>query len=251
MSRVAVRTVLVGFAFIFLLGVIAFASKPISGNVPVTAYLSDFNAAGVAYSVFSDGGGAYEDGVSGVGSYLVQNGYNHIEWGDWRLDLTNSTSRQVAVTFSTANAVQPGDPGYTAPANPPYWGTKYWYLHMENKCSMNSHDMLTMLPGSKFNCVTLFRFPTLSGSKPNSSFYRLDMGNFLTDEPEAQEVQVSCNSSNSGGCNDWFIDPIPVVNPDGSTSPGQTRARLSYGNGTTFTNEGDFYLTFHIHVTRP
>jgi hypothetical protein len=253
MSRVTVRTILFSFAFIFLLGVIAFASRPISGNVPVTTYLSDFNAAGVAYSVFSDGGGAYEDGVSGVGSYLVQNGYNHIEWGDWRLDLTNSTSRQLAVTFSTANAVQPGDPGYTAPANPPYWGTKYWYIHMENKCSMNSLDMLTMLPGSKFNCITILRFPTPSGSKSKSSFYKLDMGNFSGTEPEAQEVQVSCNSSDSGGCNDWFIDPIPVVNADGSTSPGQTRARLVLvsGNLTTLADEGDFYLTFHIHVTRP
>lgn len=246
MSRVTVRKLMFSFALIFLLGVIAFASRPTSGNVPVTTYLSDFNAAGAPYSAFSDGGGAYKDGVSGVGTYLVQNGYNHIEWGDWRLDLFNSTSRQAAVTFSTANAVQPGDPGYTAPANPPYWGTKYWYMHMENKCSLNSLDMLKMQPGGKFNCVTLFRFPTLSGSKPNSSFYRLDMGNFVN-EPEAQEVQVSCNSSDTGGCNDWFIDPIPVVNADGSTSPGKTRARLNYGS----IDEGDFYLTFHIHVTRP
>jgi hypothetical protein len=248
MSRVTVRTIWFSFAFIFLLGMVAFASRPISGNVPVTTYLSDFDAVGVPYSVFSDGGGAYQNGVSGVGSYLVQNGYNHIEWGDWRLDLTNSTSRQVAVTLNTANAVQPGDPGYTAPANPPYWGTKYWYLHMENKCSMNSLDMLTMLPGSKFNCITIFRFPSTV-----KSFYRLDLGNFLTYEQEAQEVQVSCNSSDSGGCNDWFIDPIPVVNADGSTSPGKTRARLVLvsGNLMTYTDEGDFYLTFHIHVTRP
>ena len=71
---------------------------------------------------------------------------------------------------------------------------------------------------------------------------------------EAQEAQVHCNSADSGGCNDWFIDPVPVVNPDGSTSPGQTRARLNLvhtiGN-TGYTDEGDFYLTFHIHVTRP
>ena len=71
-------------------------------------------------------------------------------------------------------------------------------------------------------------------------------------EPETQRVQVACNASGSdGNCNDWFLDPIPVVNPDGSTSPGQTRARLNYGSGAPFNNEGDFYLTFHIHVTRP
>jgi hypothetical protein len=67
-------------------------------------------------------------------------------------------------------------------------------------------------------------------------------------------VQVACNAANSGGCSDWFLDPIPVVNADGSTSPGQARARLdlvdTHGNNN-FTNEGDFYVTFHFHVTRP
>jgi hypothetical protein len=134
MKRIGVRAGLVVFASILIAGAIAFASKPVS-NVPVTTYLSDLNAAGVPYYVFSDGGGAYQDGVAGVGSYLNANGYNHINWVDWRLDLFSSTSRQVAVTLSTANAVQPGDPGYTVPANPPYWGTKWWFRHIENKCT--------------------------------------------------------------------------------------------------------------------
>ena len=47
------------------------------------------------------------------------------------------------------------------------------------------------------------------------------------------------------------MEVIRVVNPDGSTSPGQTRARLTSGGSAPFTNKGDFYLTFHIHVTRP
>jgi hypothetical protein len=248
MKKIGVVASLIIFASIFLVGAIAFAGKPVS-NIPVTTYLSDFNAAGVQYYVFSDGGGAYQDGVAGVGSYLNANGYNHITWGDWRLDLFNSTSRQVAVTLSTANAVQPGDPGYTVSANPPYWGTKWWSMHMENKCTEDALDMLTMRPGDKFTCNTLFRFPSTT-----KSFYSLHMGTYdsFNPEPETQRVQVSCNSSASDGhCNDWFIDPIPVVNSDGSTSPGQTRARLNYGGAAPFTNEGDFYLTFHIHVTRP
>jgi hypothetical protein len=226
----------------------AFAGKTSTTDLPVTTYLTDFSGSGAAYYVQSDGGGAYKNGVSGVGSYLVQNGYNHIEWGDWRLDLTNSTSRQLAVTFSTANAVQPGDTGYTAPANPPYWGTKYGYIHVENKCTVDSHDMLTMKAGDTFDCDTLIRFPSTS-----KDFYRLDMGTYDSayPEPETHRVQVSCNSSaGDGNCNDWFLDPIPVVNPDGSTSPGKTRARLNYVSKSTV-DEGDFYLTFHIHVTRP
>lgn len=236
-------------AGILLAGSVAvFAGKTSTTDLPVTTYLTDFSASGTAYYVQSDGGGAYQNGVSGVGSYLVANGYNHITLGDWRLDLFNAPSRQVAVTFSTANAVQPGDPGYTAPANPPYWGTKWSSLHVENKCTVDSHDMLTMKAGDTFDCDTLIHFPSTT-----KDFYRLDMGTYDSGypEPETQKVQVSCNSSASDGdCNDWFLDPIPVVNPDGSTSPGKTRARLNYVSRSTV-DEGDFYLTFHIHVTRP
>src|SRR5215475_9508211 len=87
-----------------LIGAITFAGKPAS-NLPVTTYLSDFDASNVQYDVFSDGGGAYQNGISGVGSYLNANGYNRITWGDWRLDLFASPSRLVGVTMSEANAV--------------------------------------------------------------------------------------------------------------------------------------------------
>ncbi len=47
----------------------------------------------------------------------------------------------------------------------------------------------------------------------------------------------------------------PVVNSDGSISPGETRARLNYfyyiRNKGYMENRGAFYLTFHLHVTRP
>lgn len=229
-------------------GTLAFGSQP-SSDLPITTYLSDYNATGAAYYIQSDGGGAYKNGVSGITSILVANGYNHITWGDWRLDLRSST-RNVVLTFSSANAIQSGNPSYTAPANPPFWGTQLVAMHMENKCSESSHDMYTMKPRQTFTCNTLFRLPNTT----SSTFYRLDMGTF-SPAPETQQVQVTCNSvASDGNCNDWFIDPIPVVNADGSTSPGQTVARLNLVNtkGTgTYTNEGDFYLTFHIHVTRP
>ncbi len=112
-------------------------------------------------------------------------------------------------------------------------GTEYLAMHMENQCSEDNNDMYTMKPGQTFACSTLFRLPNIT----STSFYRLDMcGNkCVYSEPETQKVQVMCNSSgNDGNCNDWFndwfIDPIPVVNADGSTSPGQTVARLNLIN---------------------
>ena len=222
-------------------------------DIPVTTYLSDYNASSSPYYVQSDASGAYSNGLNTVTSILVGNGYNSIEDGDWRLDLSNSTIRTARVTFEQANAVQPGDPGYTAPANPPYWGTEFEPVRMENKCTAVNHDLLIMKPGDKFTCPMLIRFPPWT----STTFYRLQMGFPATktlSEPETQPVQVSCNSADAGGCNDWFIDPIPVVNPDGSTSPGQTRARLDLVSSTKnniLADEGDFYLTFHFHATRP
>jgi hypothetical protein len=233
--------------FVAVAAAVAFAGKQPS-DLPVTTNIANYNASNLPYSEQDDGAGPYKNGVGGVVSILVANGYNGITWGDWRLDLlANPGTRTVGVTFSSANAVQSGDPAYTAPANPPYWGERWQPVRTETKCSFDKHDMHAMKPGDKFPCEALIRFPTIS-----NVYYRLYMGDGAM--PETQKLQVSCNSADSSGCNDWFLDPVPVVNPDGSTSPGQTRARLeridTFGKGST-TNEGDFYLTFHIHVTRP
>jgi hypothetical protein len=237
--------------FVMLVVGTAVLAKQPSGDLPVTTYLSDYNAVGTAYYVQSDGLGAYQNGVAKVTSILVGNGYNHITDGDWRVDMLSSTTRKGAVTFSTSNEVLASDPGYTAPANPPFWGTSFMPIRMETKCSGVSLDMLTMKPGDKFTCPASIRMPPYT----STTYYRLDMLYTFGGEPETQEPQVTCNSADSGGCNDWFIDPVPVVNADGSTSPGQSRARLvlvnTRGTSLNVTDEGDFYLTFHIHVTRP
>ena len=230
-----------------LLATAAFASKS-APDIPVTTYLADYDAASAAYYLQNDGHGAYNNGVASVTSVLVANGYNHIVNGDWRLDIMASTIRTVGITFDTSNAVQPGDPGYTAPAEPPYWGIGFQAVRMENKCTMINRNMLTMRAGDKFTCPTIIRLPNIT----SSTYYRLYMGALFA--PETQDVQVACNSTNTAGCSDWFIDPVPVVNADGSTSPGKARARLNLVDSrgsNNLTNKGDFYLTFHIHVTRP
>jgi hypothetical protein len=54
------------------------------------------------------------------------------------------------------------------------------------------------------------------------------------------------------GCTDWYIDPIPVINGDGSVAPGKSIARLvSVARNGNTTNLGDFYMTYHFHITRP
>jgi len=73
----------------------------------------------------------------------------------------------------------------------------------------------------------------------------------FTGYAETSDVQVSCNSADSTGCNDWYIDPIPVVNADGSTGSGRAIGRLVLDFSKKPINEGDFYVRFHFHLTRP
>lgn len=259
--------------FLVLAGIVTFvglgstavkAAKP-KGDVSVTTSLADDNAAAQPYSLQSDGGGPYQNGVAGVVSVLLANAYNNQTWGDWRLDLTaQATSRNIGISFCDPahgttcplNAVQPGDPGYTAPANPPWWGTQWQPLHVQAGCTAWNRNMLTMRAGDAFPCSAVIIFPVI-----NNVSYVLHIGtvpNPLVPKPETQQLQVTCTSSSTdGNCNGWFLDPIPVVNADGSTSAGQTRSRLERtvtnngGKILSETNEGDFYLTFHIPITRP
>lgn len=214
----------------------------------ITQYIANEDPNFAPYFIQSDGLGGYKN-VNGDASVLMGNGLNGIQFGDRLLDLL-VTARTVAVTFSPANAVLPGDPGYVVPANPPVWGTIYNSVRFMNKCTGKYLSMLEMKADNKMTCPMHLHLDPLDGTK---NYYRLDMG--ASDEPETQEVQISCNSADSVGCKDWFIDPIPVVNPDGSTSPGKTRARLNYftyvHNQSTASNKGAFYMTFHIRATRP
>ena len=66
-------------------------------------------------------------------------------------------------------------------------------------------------------------------------------------------MQVTCNSvASDGGCNDWYIDPIPAgYDVNGNPIPGEAIGRLVYFTKRGSTNEGDYYFRFHFHITRP
>ena len=55
-----------GGLFILFVATMAFAGKT-SSDLPVTTYLSDFNAVGEPYYVFSDGDGAYKPPATALG----------------------------------------------------------------------------------------------------------------------------------------------------------------------------------------
>jgi hypothetical protein len=235
--------------FVLILGLAVgpvFAGKPVR-DISVTHIIFDYDDNNIPYSIQSDGYGPYINGVNKDASILT-----YINYADRILQngVIGDFIRTVAVTFSLENAVQPGDPGYVAPANPPVWGTIHDGVRFMNKCYGTSIGFLPMQAGQKIICPMHIRMWPLGS---NNDYYRLDMG--TPGEDETQSVQISCNASDSVGCTDWFIDPIPVVNDDGTISPGKTRARLNFfhfiHNKSYVENRGAFYMTFHIHVTRP
>ena len=218
--------------FLVFLATLAFARKPPS-DVPVTTNLSDYNAAGAAYYIQSDGqagplkgmAGEYDNGYQNVTSFLNANTYNNEPPGDWTLDLLNSSLRTMRLTFSSLNEIQPGQPGYTVPPNPPFLGTDSLVSRFAEYCTAISLNMGTMnAVNQTIQCPAIFCFNWNS-----STYYRVYMtGSWSTFyAPETTYVQIQCNALGTNGyCNDWYIDPIPISNGDGTFSPGQAIGRL-------------------------
>lgn len=247
------------FILVFV-ATLALAAKP-NPNVPVTTYLSDSDTSGTAYYIQSDGQagqvngvtGEYDNGYQSVTSVLNANTYNSLPPGDWTLDLLSSSLRTMRLTLSSLNEIQPGQPGYTVAPNPPFLGPNSLVSRFAEYCTAIGLDIGTMTAVNQtIQCPAIFRFDWNS-----STYYRVYMtGSWSTfNAPETTYVQIQCNGLGTNGyCNDWYIDPIPVSNGDGTFSPGQAIGRLvaitTRGTGT-YTNEGDFYMTFHVHVTRP
>jgi hypothetical protein len=246
-----------GFTFtlcVLLLTLVAgtsIAGKPQAlKDLPITQEISDTDGNGVPYAIQSDGTGLYKDGTSGgfAGdvSILMTNVCGGLTWGDRLLDLQ---LRQVKITLTDANALHAGDFGYQAPARP--FGTVSNAVRFMNKCTCGAGvSMYAMTAGAKIFCPMHLRLDPLDST---GSYYRIDMG--TEGENETENVQITCNAADGSGCIDWFIDPIS--DPDYTENPGKTRARLNYfvschgKNCAPDPNYGDFYMTYHLHITRP
>jgi hypothetical protein len=209
-------------------------------DIAVTTIIGDVDSNGLSVIIGSDGLGPYLNGVDGVTSVLAAAAYNGLANGDWQFNKANSTIRVSDYTFNEADAVQLGDPHYQAPANPPYWGSQLHMSHMEVKCTAVFNDMLTMTAGATFTCPLLTTF-TLD----SSTDYTLHAALSFTGFAETTDVQVHCNTADSGGCNDWFIDPINL-----GEAVGRLQKHTTVHKAVT-TDEGDFYMRFHFHITRP
>lgn len=206
--------------------------------IPVTTTISDVDSNGLTATIAGDGLGPYVNSLDGATSWLTSNGYNGIEYGDWQFGIYDSTVRNVSESLLADDAVSAGDPHYTAPANPPFWGTQALKAHIEVKCTLVNKNMLTMTAGQTFTCPLPHKF------NYGGTDFRLDAAPSWSHYPETTDVEVRCNTTDAGGCNDWFIDPISLTE-----AVGRLVAPAIKHNPAV--NEGDFYMRFHIHITRP
>lgn len=244
-------------AILFLCSPCAWAKKPTGGggsgggshggggstktsDIAVTSNVYNFNVSYEAYNVQSDQAnapfGSYSnDSTTNLTSVLMGNGNNGITDGDWRLDLASNTAgRSLNITLQPAQ-------GQTVPPAGLTFSTFADMSHVQATCTLMDRDMLTMAAGDSFTCPLTIRLVT---GATKSTFYRLEM-QFYQD-PNTNYALVTCNAvaSDGSGWNDWFIDP------DGQGVAQLTQLSTRGGkNGPV--NEGDYYLKFHFHVTRP
>ena len=212
-----------------------------ASDISVTTTIGDLDPNGNLYTISSDGGGSYFNNVDGVISILTVNGYNGIPNGDLQFNKVTVQKgktlafslRKIGVSLNMSDAILPGDSHYTAPANPSFWTTQILKAYSEVKCTLLNQSMLTMAANTAMTCPMLFEFFTTDnvawGLSPAHSF-----NNF----PEVTDAQIAGNSVDSRGCKDWFIEPIGSLQAVGRLMSGEV-------------NHGDFYMRFHIHVTRP
>ena len=229
-------------------------SAPVAGqkggqtvsDLSVTSTIWDVDTSGLPYDVQSDGVGSYQNSVSGVESILQASANYAWLLSTYDSGFAGSSGRNGFITLGPANQQS------ATAVLPSIWSS--WGTHLE-PVRLITHGVgcpfLTIQPGAPTYCPLLIRFGPTFGSGKNTYYYRLDMAPGTTgfNDSETQNVQVSCNAvTSSGNCNDWFVDSIP----QGQSGVNRVIAQLTLvRNYSVLTNEGDFYLTFHIHITNP
>lgn len=236
-----------------LLSIAALAAK--TSDIPVTSTISDYDPIGAAYTVQSDSAGVYTNGQVGVVNILQASAGWAYLLNTYNSNLTASAGRNGFITLG------PGNQQSATATLPSIWSA--WGTHLE-PIRIITHgvecNLLTIRPGNPLACPIVLRFGDSFSSGRSTYYYRLDMLGTCSSqqcgftEPETQEPLISCNAQDaSGNCNDWSIDSTPPTSQSGGVPTNQLIARLSLvsGGGGAGTAQGDFYLTFHIRVTRP
>jgi hypothetical protein len=234
---------ILGIALLLSVGAsgLAIAQKKPS-ETPVTTIVSDYDSGiAPALEIQSDQLGAYNNS-STLKSIIATTGV-------WYLDSLNPRNATRRVTLRFTNPIpgsgpNGGDP--VAPASGGYLAFAYTSCNHPNYQS----SLLTLPAGQTMPCPMVVQFAADGRS------YYLHMNDRGVDFPQTNHVNITCIFPTSGTspCSQWVIRPSGSgVLPDG-TPVVRNVANLSYSTTvrgqTTWVNQGDFYMSFSIIVTK-
>lgn len=178
-------------------------------------------------------GGTYFNNVGGVTS-IIQN-------GEWFLQTYQQYGRNVQWTRTMyLDLTEGAAPPFVTPARAP--------VFVNTRCGLiGGVGLMAIQTGNTAVCGIFIRF---LGS--DNQWYRLAMNteNWPT---TSNDVSVTCNKSDSSGCNWWTITPItnPLITTGTDPNP-KTLAQLLKidSGGNVLAVLGTYYVSFTFNVTR-
>jgi hypothetical protein len=206
-------------------------------DIPVITSIEDFEASvAPTLQIQSDGFGVYRNSRD-IGS-VIQSGS-----GDFVLSTRSKFStRGVKLDFS--RPVAGSGPGGGAPIPLP---NATYQASLTAKCHLYGNDLLQLVGGQIVPC------PLTIGFEIGSDGYRIQM-NPMTGVyvyPDTNFVNVECTgTSPDTQCNQWTLGPSGVAT-DGSLRNRANLTKIVTKKGkTTEFNQGDFYFSFSVRLTK-
>jgi hypothetical protein len=233
---------------------LAYKTSDVAVTVTIKDYLDVVDPATgttqrIAMQVQSDGAGAYKNSQSVIS--VIQSP------GDWELDMgvtVRTPTRSVFIDLS--QPIAGSAPGGATPTAP--FVTALVSPRFRSKLTQYGMNMLTILYGQTVLAPMSIGFYYPAGS---SAHYRLDMT--PTDQSffphtETDFAEMTCTSVDaSSQCNRWQIRPNGTkggcVTADCSVKRNVVKLVQVITRGTRVTeiDQGDFYMTFAIDISRP
>jgi len=235
-----------------------------TGDVPVTSAISDYvdwtdpstgDTQRIQMQVQSDGAGVYSTVVKKGNKLSVQSVIQGI--GDWVLDTglnVPSPSRKVFLDFS--HPIAGSGPAGGNPTPP--FTTALVEPRLTSQCSAYGINMLAMASGQTVACPIRIGFYYPIGT---SNWYRIHMtpdSSAIFPYPETDDGDVTCSGVDATSqCNQWRIEPNGskggCLTPDCSVKQNVVKLVkvVTVRGKVTEVNQGDFYMTFSIGVTKP
>ena len=220
---------------LFLLICVSVSGQAQLRDIPVATAIEDFELAiAPTLQIKSDGLGDYLN--SRDIQSVIQSG------GDWVL-ATNTRTSTRAVYLDFSQPVPFTGPNGGPPIPLP---NGVYQARFITKCHVYGTDLLDLIDGQVIPCPMTISFDTTGAS------YRIQMnpGPGTIVYPETNYVNVTCvGPVPVSPCSEWIIEPTGISGSNKGNVARLTKIVTSKGK-TTESEQGDFFFSFLIHLTK-